>query len=434
MNNQLANYFKNFNEQLTYDLGSRFDYLTLLNYGKKKKSSLLIDDSVLDLPWVNEVEAIIEKIKAIVNNVNPNIDPEYFSSSVYNTFEDRYIVFLIDQIASLLAVTSSNLAASTKRLSDYYIAHHIPFNDVARLKDVNILSSSSKTFIKEERKILQAREALGNLMETNYYNCLKNEVAFNEECVCINGVIANDPLYGECYDFYKRLEEIKTIHQDIPEPIRDLDYHNYVLLNLLLTLDNSGFSLSGNSPEFDNKDYLIRVKNLKLTRNNFLINIVTENDDHIDLIIENNDESKEKFKKVSKISIDLLPSLSKEITSKEEAISYSNKKVASRINKGYDNGFVITSIKGAQDNNVIVSSPLVNPFDANLKNMIENVLLVLPANQFTYSHFCPVCGGHVDNVNNNYRCSVCDSVYMLYTRKDQKEIVWVKRLKNLEGK
>ena len=335
------------------------------------------------------MEAIIEKIKTIVNNVNPNIDPEYFSSSVHNTFEDRYIVFLIDQIASLLAVTSSNLAASTKRLSDYYIAHHIPFNDVARLKEVDILSSSSKTFIKEERKLLQAREALGNLMETNYYNCLKNEVAFNEECVCINGVIANDPLYGECYDFYKRLEEIKSIHQDIPEPIRDLDYHNYVLLNLLLTLDNSGFSLSGNSPEFDNKDYLIRVKNLKLTRNNFLINIATENDDHIDLIIENNDES---------------------------------------------NGFVITSIKGAQDNNVIISSPLVNPFDANLKNMIENILLVLPANQFTYSHFCPVCGGHVDNVNNNYRCSVCDSVYMLYTRKDQKEIVWVKRLKNLEGK
>lgn len=434
MNNQLANYFKNFNEQLTDDLGSRFDYLTLINYGKRKKQNLSIEESGFDILWIEEVEAVVEKIKTIVNNINPNIDPADFINSKYNTFEDRYIVFLIDELSSLLASTSSNLASSTKRLADYYINHQIPFSEYSKLKDVKVLANNNKLFLKEERKLLQVREAIGNLMETNYYNCLKNSIHFDEGCVCINGVIAKDPLYGSCYDFYKRLVEIKSIHQELPEAIRDIDYHNYVLLNLLLSLDNAGFSINGTSPEFDNKDYLLRVKNLKLGRNNFLINITSENDDHIDLLIENNDDSKEKYKKTSKISIDLLPSLSKEITSKEEAISYSNKKTNSRINKGYDNAFMITSIKEAQNDNLIISSPLDNPFDANLKNMIEGLLVIIEANQFTYSHFCPICGGHVENENNNYHCSVCDSKYMLYSKKDQKEMVWLKRVKNLEGK
>ena len=121
--------------------------------------------------------------------------------------------------------------------------------------------------------------------------------------------------------------------------------------------------------------------------------------------------------------------------SREEASSYFNKKVASRLNKGYDNAFVITTLLGLQNNNIIIASPGNNPFDANLVSMIESCLLYLPANTFTYAHICPICGGHVEsNDNGNYECSVCGSKYMLLTDKEKKEYIWVKRLSNKEGK
>ncbi|MBE6135859.1 MAG: hypothetical protein E7181_01140 [Erysipelotrichaceae bacterium] len=436
MNDKLANYFKSFNEQLTDDLGSRFDYSKLLMYGKKKKASLSYDDEMIDLPWIHEAEEVVSKIKTIVNNINPNINLENeFENSEFDTFEDRYIVFLIDQLSSLLAVTSSNLASSTKKLNDYFIGQNISLNDVALLKDVKVLSANNNLFVEEQRKLLQLRETLGLLMETNYYNCLKKSVYFDDKSVCINGVIANDPLYGACYDFYKRLKELLSAHYDLPAPVRNNDYHNYLLLCLLLTLDNIGFVLNGASPEFDNKDYLLKVKNLKFSRNNINLSINTDSDDHIDLLFEDNNDYKQKGKRISKVSLDLYPSLDKVVPTNEEASSYFAKKVNARLSKGYDNAFVITTLLGLQNNNIIIASPNANPFDANLTNMIESCLLYLPANAFTYSHYCPICGGHVESSDNNgnYECSVCGSKYMLLTDKEKKEYIWVKRLSNKEG-
>ncbi|MBO4286438.1 MAG: hypothetical protein J5880_03800, partial [Bacilli bacterium] len=248
MNDKLANYFKNFNERLTDDLGSRFDYPKLLSYGKKNRAAITLVDDTLNLPWLDEVEEIVEKIKTIVNNVNPNIDPEAeFENGQFDTFEDRYIVFLIDQLAKLLAVTSSHLASSTKKLSDYYINHRIPLGEMRKLNGINILNSRNSLFLKEERKLVTMREILGRLMDTNYYINLKKSVRFDEGCVCINSVLANEPLYSECYDFYKRLEELLSAHYDLPEPVRNIDYQNFAFLSLLLAFDERGFILSGAS-------------------------------------------------------------------------------------------------------------------------------------------------------------------------------------------
>ena len=435
MNDQLANYFKSFNEQLTDDLGSRFDYGKLLAYGKKHKAAIVLADDTLNLPWLDEVEDIVEKIKTIVNNVNPNIDPEVeFENSKYDTFEDRYIVFLIDQLAKLLAVTSSRLASSTRKLSDYYINHRIPLGEMRKLNGIGILNSRNSLFLKEERKLVTMREILGRLMDTNYYINLKKSVRFDEECVCINSVLANDPLYGDCYDFYKRLRELLSEHYDLPEPVRNIDYQNFAFLSLILAFDERGFTLSGTSPEFDNKDYLLRIKNLKLARKNISVLISADSDDHIDLLFEDNNEYKNKNKKQSKVSLDLYPSLDKQVPSVEEAYGYFRRKVESRCKRGYDNAFVITSLLGCQNDNVIVSSPYGESLDANLSNMIESCLVNFPGDSFTYSHFCPICGGPVNQKGDDYLCSVCGSKYMVLSDKDKKETIWVKRLKNLEGK
>ena len=437
MNDKLSNYFQNFNERLTDDLGSTFDYAKLIAYSKRKKDLLVIDSDAMDFPWLGELEEIVNKIKEIVNNVNSKIDPETpIANTEFETFEDRYIVFLIDQIASLLAVAGANLSSSTKNLRDFYIGGYIPITEARRLNTVNVLTSNNALFLKEERKIIELREAIGELITTNYYIKHKENIHFDEECVCINDVLANKPLYSECYDYYKTLKELRSIHYDLPKPVRGIDYQNYVFIALILALNERGFVLSGNSPEFDNKDYLLRIKNLKLARNNIILSISTDSDDHIDLVFEDNNSNFRKSKRTSKVSLDLYPYLNKELPSKEEASSYFRKKVKSRFDSGYQNAFVITAIEDVQDDHTIISSPLGNPLDANLSNMIEACLIYFPADTFTYSHFCPICGGIAseEDEEGNLRCSVCDSLYTLLTNKDQKEIIWVKRLNNLEGK
>lgn len=436
MNNQLTNYFKSFNEQLTNDLGSKFDYAKLLSYGKKYRKVLVVKEDALDISWIDEIEAIIEKIKEIVNNVNPNIDPEAtFKLSEFDTFEDRYIVFLIDKISDLLAVTSSNIAGSTRKLSDYFINRRIHLNEATLMNGVDVLNNNSSVSSKEQRKLAQARETLGRLMDTNYYIKHKETSLFDDECVCVNSVLATEPLYKECYEFYDRLKELTSVEYNLPEPIRNIDYQNYAFLALLLAFDERGFGLSGASPDFDNKDYLLRIKNLKLARKNITVSISADSDDHIDLLFEDNNEYKQKGKKQLKISIDLYPSLDKDLPSVDEASKYFLRKVNSRCQRGYDNAFVITTILGSQNDNVIVSSPLGEPLDANLGNMIESSLVTFPADAYVYSRTCPFCGGHVESKGEgNYVCSLCNSKYMLLTDKDKKEIVWVKRLKNLEGK
>ena len=436
MNDRLSNYFKNFNERLTDDLGSTFDYPALISYGKKKRGLLVLPDEPIEIPWIGELSEIVEKIKAIVNNVNPQIDPEMtFKNSEFDTFEDRYIVFLIDQISSVLAGVSSRVASLTRTLGDYYIHRHIPFGELARLSGASALNNGNLIQLKEERQLLQLRETLGKLMDTNYYIMHKKCSLFDDECVCVTDILRNEPLYKECFEYYDTLKEIVAIHYDLPLKVRNIDYQNYAFLALLLAFDERGFTLNGKSPDFDNKDYLLRIKNLRLVRKNIVVTINADSDDHVDLLFEDNKDYLQKGKKQSKVSIDLYPYFNKHLSGKEEATTHFRKKINYRFKSGFDNAFILTAIPGSQNDHVIIVSPSEKAFDANLSNMIESCLLFLAGDNFTYSHFCPVCGGHVEtNQQNDYHCSVCGSVYTLLTDKDKKETIWVKRLNNLEGK
>lgn len=435
MDDKLANYFKSFNEQLTDDLGSTFDYTKLIAYGKKKKANLSPNSDFLDIPWIDELESIVEKIKAIVDEVNPKIDLDAtFKGSERDTYEDRFIVFLIDEISSLLTMTNVRLSASRKKLNDYFVDRYIPFGEVERLKNLSLFVGSDKLYLKEQRKFAQAREVIGRLMTTHYYNVIKKNSSFDQDSLSINSVLANEPLYKECYAYYDTVKGLVNAHYDIPVPPRGIDYQNYAFLSLLLAFDKNGFALFGNSPLFNNKDYLLKIKNLKLARNDVIVIISSESEDHIDLLFEDHGDYTQKGKKTSKVSLDLVPSLNENITSKDEAISYFKKKVEYRINQGYDNAFVITTIIDSQSENVVISSPYGSLCDANLSNMIESCLIYVPADIFTYSRYCPICGGHAEGKDNNCCCVTCGSRYTLLTNKDKKEIVWVKRLKNLEGK
>ena len=441
MNDKLANFFQDFNLHLSSDLGSRFDYPKLLAYLKRKKEILTLDNEFDSLEWIDEISEVIEKAKTIVSTVNEKINPEEdFKDSEYNSHEDRFIVFFIDQAATLLARVSEQYVSSIKTIGGYYVDRQFSLNEASRLNNLRILTFKNNKLLVTQRKLFQLREAITNLTQTNYYSFLK-EIPFDaEEDVYTNGVLAVDPLYNACFEYYDKLKALLSTHKIESHPTINLDYHSYALISLLLTLDEKGFVNSGNGIEFDNKNLFLKVKNLKLVRNGLSVIITSESDDHIDLLFEDNSGYSRviKAQKQSKVSFDIFPCLNSEILSKEEASLYFEKKVEARLNEGYQNAFVISGIKDSENSVATVLLPTSQLFDVNLSSMIDSCLLYLPGDRFTYSHVCPVCGAHIagEDGNGNYICERCNSEYTLLSledKKEKKEIVWVKRLKNLEG-
>ena len=278
-------------------------------------------------------------------------------------------------------------------------------------------------------------------MQTNYYLFLK-EVPFDEvEDIYPNGALAIFPLYAPCYAYYEKLKSLLAVHLDKPCPNINIHYHTYVLARLFLALDEKGFALSGASPDFDNKDSFMRIRNLKLAKGKLFVTITSENDDHIDLLFEDGGDyvKADKKKKQSKVSLDLAPTLAKELLSEDEAKAYFSRKVNKRLSKGYTNAYYITAVQGAESSEAILCLPYTNQLDVNLSSMLDSCLLYLPGDHFTYSHLCPICGAHVEKEDDNgsINCERCGSAYSLLAMnsdKEKKEMIWVKRLKNLEGK
>ena len=142
-----------------------------------------------------------------------------------------------------------------------------------------------------------------------------------------------------------------------------------------------------------------------------------------------------KGKRTSSVSIDLIPQTTLEYPTADELSMYFKKKIHARMNKGYTNAFIITTVDNTQKDDVIICSPDVYKIDANITNMVKSCLVFAEGDTDLYSKVCPVCGAYMDGEqeNGNCYCSNCGSVYSLISQgKDENkhELIWIKRIKN----
>ncbi len=395
--------------------------------------------------------------------------PEYLYTDQYEMeyaiYENRFIINLIDKMLQFLSRVISDLYEKVKKVNRNFIEHHVPVSDIDILQDIanfeklsyasnnvarvnnkvqkniKLLTTKDSPYVEALKRVLEAKKTLSHVLSTPFYKIVKKSKRLSDADVHITNMLAGDKRYSPCYNFYLKLLTIDSSFRVDDEPVAIKDYHNYVLLNLFHAFEDIGFTATSKMATLTSKDQLIIAKKISFKKDEIVCKINSDSEDHIDLLFEIKFKTMKTenmaLKKTSKVSIDLLPSTNIEYSSEEELEPYFKKKIAHRLAHGYTNAFIVTTVDNTQKEDVIICSPYVYKIDANVRSMIESCIIFSEGDSYVYSHLCPVCGYYVDGEqeDGNCYCTNCDSVYALFTKgnkKDNKESVWIKRIKNPE--
>ena len=383
----------------------------------------------------------------------------------YAIYENRFITNLVDKMMLFLAQIVAQLYGQIKKIDTSFVDSHVPLSDIdiiqgianfegsisrkndvkrnriSKEEKVTLLTTKDSPYVEALRRILQSRSNVAHVRSTPFYKDVKKAKPLSDTDVHLTNMLAGDATYAPCYNFYRKLLPLLTKNIDDITEVDGKDYHNFVMANLFAAFDELGFKESERKGGITMKDGLIQLTNYRVSRGFLDCFITSHDEDHVDLEfdISNSEEFRKttafKIKKHSRVSLDLVPCLNPEYPNVEEMTGYFRNKINSRIHKGYTNAFVITPIDGTQKDDVMICSPRVFKIDANVRSMIDSCTIFAEGDNYIYSHVCPVCGFYVDGEQDdgNCYCANCDSAYSLMvngTGTDEKESVWIKRMKN----
>ena len=382
-----------------------------------------------------------------------------------NGTSDKFLINLIDKMLLFLAQTIAYLMEKIKKINSNFIDLHIPVSDIDLLAEIanfdegnilgdkkrsnfkltskgNLLTTNDSPYLDALRHMIEARNTLTHVLSTPFYKMVKKAKPLVDSDVHITNMLAGDKLYAPCYTFYRKLLPLLANQRDDDDIVNIKEYHNYVLANILDAFNTLGYkSKDASANNIKNNAGLVRLHKFDLTKGEMTCEIDTDSEDHIDLTFVTSmkivDTKNVQGKRKNKVSIDLVPTINNEYASDQELTPYFRKKIAYRLTQGYNNAFVVTTVDNTQKDDVIICSPQVYKVDANIKSMIESCIMFSEGNNYIYSHLCPVCGYYVDGEleDGNCYCANCESVYTLLIKggnKENKETVWIKRLKNPE--
>ena len=394
--------------------------------------------------------------------------PEKVFTDIYEIenaiYENRFIINLVDKMMLFLAQIVAQLYQQIKKVNHNFIDSHISLADVEVIQDIagfgsyKYLSKSSNRSkkVKEEdatllttkdshyvdalRRILIARGNVGHIRSTPFYKEVKKAKPLSDSDVHITNMLAGDPSYAPCYNFYRKLLPLLSKNIGNDDVVNPKDYHNFVVSNILAAFDDLGFKEEKNKSKIAHKNNLVVLDNYRLIKDSLVASLMTKDEDHIDIhfeVIGDDFKGTENLslKKQSTVSLDLVPSTTAEYPNEDELAEYFAKKIQKRLRSGYTNAFIITPVDNTQKDDVMICSPLTYKIDANVKSMIDSCIIFAEGDNYIYSHVCPVCGFYVDGEqeDGNCYCANCDSAYSLMVSgkgKEAKENVWIKRLKN----
>jgi len=513
MAKSLGKYLDSYNTSLMEKYGESFGYNTFLNFVKKGGfritglSNNAFKESI-DLPWIDELEIVTEKIMAIASNPRSHIKfekevkqsskavkidnfdiietikvpkfwrkkeerflPEKVFTDNYETelaiYENRFIINLVDKIILFLSQMSNQLLEKIRKVNKNFIDFNVAISDIdilqelanydeipantalSRLynkdKNATLLTTANSPYVNALRRVLEAKSSITHVLSTPFYKAVKKAKPLGDSDVHITNMLAGDRTYAPCYNFYRKLLSLLSKEKDDEDIVNIKDYHDFVLTNLFKALDDIGFVTTSLAREslVKYRNGFMNLDGFKVKKGNLTCLINTKHDDHIDINFELSSSSAKSvsnigLKRKSFISIDLVPQTTMEYATDEELQPYFKKKIASRLSSGYTNAFVVTAVDNTQKDDVIICSPYIFKIDANIKSMLESCIIFAEADNYIYSHLCPICGYYVDGEqeDGNCYCPNCESVYTLFIsnneKKEKKESVWIKRLKNPE--
>lgn len=443
-----------------------------------------------DYQWVKEAKTVIEKLESIVNSprthlsanqefrkieVAEKIDnaslretikrakqwrkkdgellPEQILTNEFETdfaiYENRFILTLIKDldifinnetrdlynqvysVSSNYQFRSANITAAKGLVSQSNV--QLPLYGVSpSLKRKSFLRTDETEFIGVLEQLLIIKRRLTHIMSSRFYQNVNKAKSLKENDIHPTNILMGDHLYAPCYTFYLKLIKIQA-NKKLINVINNKLYTNYVICSLFKNLKKLKYTFNKKRIKVNNN--CIQLTNFRAENKYFKL-IISNRNAHIDLKFElclknktfkkSDDLLLRKTNRVSLDAISNIDNLSDEMI--DRVITY-------RMEKGYNNAYIVSSQLFTTNENVIYCSAYFNKVDSNLYNMLNSISLVTEANQFIYSNLCPVCGNPVSIEENkgNYTCPMCNSLYSIIPTKTKLakfNLLWVKRVKS----
>ena len=405
-----------------------------------KEISRICSTPLISVKYLDEIVKIEsatnineESIKETINDSslwkirNQKPEPEKSHNNLieenYATYENCFIKLLIDKIEGILRYYEGSIFSKIKTIGSYFNSLELGFSKFSvfnnySIKDLTkkaILDKGNSKYFEYYKKTLQILNKIKIFKSSLLYKeC--SRVKDIDPNIHLTNILSKNYSYNYCFKFY-----INKILRNY-EKTTEINYYNYALIRLLISLFDNGFSFKEPNSVltlYSDNDNILRFDNIKLIKNG--VNLTIRSLNELDIEFETNlDFSYYSFiknknlknKRANKLHLIFRPSLSN-IFDYEEL---------NNLNTYY----ILFNTDGLFNKNIVLVNDKKD-LDITLNNFVNTLAFMIEGSNEIYSKKCPICGSDLINeVDGDYTCENCDSNYSLLKNK-RKEFVYIKR-------
>lgn len=432
-----------------------YDYVATLEREKELKT---VVDKIISIIFKPQIKSVTNEVilrSELASNIstdslikttrNPQLwkrkdrelTPEYVFAveniDTIDTYENRFISLLIDEIYDELKVIMLNLVPLMETIEDLYQNRGIEFGKVSMVKDLsmsefpfdNVLTKFRSTKSKAYKLAKTIEKRIKHIKGSEFYRLTSEKL--NEKNVLATNILIHNPLYNYCYRFYKDCY-IKTGEENK----FDVYYYNYVLLNFInyfasIKLTKASLTNAGNVCLDSSK----RIRFDKISfKNGLFLFTLREDENNLGFYVEtrliNNSRRLDTKVDPSNFSNNYILTSFSYSDSNEKVLHEKFEKI------NVNNKFLITMNNTSGHFNQIVN---LSYFKNNQIELISSIFktftLLFDCDLEIFKNKCPVCGDiDVTYDGSNYICRNCGASFSINSAHNE-NYLWVKNLRRI---
>lgn len=366
------------------------------------------------------------------------LTPEYVYSleniDSIDTFENRFISMLVDEIHNELKLILLNLSPLVETLEDLYQGASTSFGKASMINDLikksypyeDILSKFRSTKARAYKEAKAIEKKIRNIKESEFYRFTSKKM--HPKMVVPTNVLLHNPLYSYCYRYYK--ENYQT--SEIDNTNFDVYYYNYVVLSFFkyfskIKLTKASVVNASDISLDENKR--IRFNPIAFKKGMFIYEFKEDTKDlgfYVDIKLVNSSRSLRTRVNEENISHAYI------LTSFD--LTENSAKSLDFVLKGKDANnvylFVMNNLVGKFVNSITLSY-YKNNHDELLETFFASLTLLFDCDLDLFKAKCPVCGEvNITFDGYNYTCKECGTKYSM-NKTLNGEVLRVKNLRRI---
>lgn len=340
-----------------------------------------------------------------------------------DTYENRFICLLIDEVYQDVSRILEDLAPSMESIEEHYQNKSLTFGEFSPIRDLEKREYPYAAFVfsgkgdADEVYLLASKinRRVKNLKGTEFYKLVSKHVVMRN--VMPTNILIHDKLYSYCYRYYVS----HYMREEKEDYKRQVLYFNYVLSLLLLGLKKKGI-LKEEESCFSSTDGVLSVSLSGLDYGPFSFSVESDPSE-LSMIVRvvltlDNKETRE-----SRYAL-LVRNVYSE-NSKEKIIRKRREKekdgcrfvlvTGNNIVKDYDSVLTLSYHRPDTEKRII--------------DLLSSMMVLMDGDRKLFSDYCPVCGHrHVRYDGMDYVCQDCHSRYVI-SDVGGRSLLWIESLR-----